>query len=437
MVHAIRYYDQWGGMAKVRQLALQYQAILPQPNQALPAVDVEMIQHEFSADLEVKSLVSKLMVMLLRVSGSTRVVIEYVTPNGDLQRLGASSLLHHIENHPDEDNIPVSMVLLAHRSQNTLVVDDLLTDRKLGDTTALRERGVQSLLILPVTVRDQLSLIIYLENTFASHWYTPERIRWTRITANQGAVTIENARIHEVAIKLNRDIRQEMDEKERLAAVIEKQKDQHMQALVQTQDNERKRIAGDLHDSLGALLSSVKLRFNSLQADVARKLPEKSERFDTTIHLLDEAVQELRRIAHNMLPVSLERFGLEVALNTFIEQINVGGKLTIESQILGFQRRLPLPTEMALYRICQELVQNVIKHANASHMRIQLIDHSDMISLIVEDNGSGMIENQVVPGFGFSTIQSKIELLKGTFTIESQQGKGSMMLINIPHTPEE
>ena len=133
-----------------------------------------------------------------------------------------------------------------------------------------------------------------------------------------------------------------------------------------------------------------------------------------------------------MLPTALTKFGLKAALDTFIDTIQLSESLKVDVQILGLNKRLPEQTEVSLYRICQELVQNVLKHAKASTMRLQLIDHGDSINLIIEDDGKGMDQGQVVYGFGFHTIESKVRFLKGTFTIESQPGTGTMILINIP-----
>jgi signal transduction histidine kinase len=311
------------------------------------------------------------------------------------------------------------------------VVNRLAAPGDVADDQA-RARGVQSYIVLPVTIRDHHTLIIYLENTLASDWYTEEIMKWIRITANQGAVTLENARTHEITLRLNHDIREQMAEKERMAIEIQNQKDVHLQEIVQTQNNERKRIAGDLHDSLGSMLSSVKLRLNSLQEDFVKSNPGKATRFDDTVKLLDQAVQELRRIAHNMLPVSLSRFGLKASLQTFVDQINEAERLDVDLQILGLEQRLHEDLETAIYRICQELVQNVIKHAQATTLRIQIIDHADTINLIVEDNGKGLIVNEVNAGLGFTTIESKIKLFKGTFSIESHPGRGTMVLVDIP-----
>jgi signal transduction histidine kinase/predicted ATPase len=429
-------FDEWDAVAKSKQLMQQFEAVLSgDSGRHLPAIDIETIQYELSGDMEVRSLVKKLMVLLLRISGSTHVVVELVEDTGDRIWYDEQALLQV----PDQKQIsvPNSMILMALKSQNAMIVNELKAERGLRDVDDLQARGVQSFLILPVTISGHLSMVIYLENVFAKNWYVPERVKSAKITANQGAVMIENARIHEHSVKLNEDIRKEMMEKERLSVLIEAQKDAHLKALMQTQDNERKRIAGDLHDSLGSLLSSVRLRFNGLQHEFFQKVPEKAQRFSDSIKLLDEAIDELRQISHNMVPVSLSRFGLRSALQTFVAQVNASGQLDVHLQILGLEVRLPEEMEVRLYRICQELVQNVIKHAKATTLRIQIIRHRDSLNMVVEDNGVGLMKDTLNRGFGFSTIQSNVDLFKGTFGIESQSGKGCLVLIDLPiATPE-
>jgi signal transduction histidine kinase/predicted ATPase len=442
LTEAVRSFNEWGAVTKAKQIMQQYEAVIPPAEvdgkRLDENIDVETIQFELSGDMEVTSLVKKLMVLLLRISGSTQVVVELVRENGDRIHYDELSLLFGSKVKPDRKLteggaiVPVSLMLMALKSQTTIVVNDPRTEQGLRDMEIIQQRGVQSFLVLPVTINGHLSMVIYLENVFSGNWYIPERLRWTRIAANQGAVIIENARIHERSVKLNQELRKEMAEKERLSSMIEAQKDEHLRALVQTQDDERKRIASDLHDSLGSLLSTVKLRFNGLQDDFEKDIPDKFPRFRDTIGMLDDAIHELRQISHNMLPVSLRRFGLKAALETFVEQINASRQLDTRLQTFGLDRRLPEDVEVASYRICQELVQNVIKHAGASFVRIQVIDHGDSLNIIVEDNGRGIVKNEIARGFGFTTIQSKVDLFKGSFEIDSKPGKGAMVLVDIP-----
>lgn len=435
LLEAIKYFERWGAVTKSKQLVRQYQAFLMDLYPQWQEIDIETIQHELSGDMEVASLVKKLLVMLLRISGSTRVVIELIEEGGNLSSYGELSLLHkqrHEKENKLNESVPASMILMAHRMQQPLVVNDLIKEKGTENLKAIQGRGVQSFLIVPLTVNGHVSMVVYLESIFAQDWYIKERIKWIRIAANQGAVIIENASIHERSVKLNKELRKEMAEKERLASLIEAQKDAHLKDLVQTQDKERKRIAADLHDSLGSLLSSIKLRFDGLQEDFGKGVSNRMQRYNDTLGLLDEAIQELRRIAHNMSPVALRRFGLKAALQSFVEQINASEKMDADLQVLGLDERLPEEIEIAAYRVCQELVQNVIKHAKTSTMRIQIIAHADSLNIIVEDNGIGMNRNMIAPGFGFSTIESKMNLFKGTFTIESQPGKGTMAVADFP-----
>lgn len=427
---AIESYEEWNAIAKSKQLRQQYAAVLKREAVCSESVDIETIQYELSGDMEVRSLIKKLMVLLLRISGSTRVTVELLEDARDRIAYDALSLFH--EPYLKQSPIPGSMIRMVLKSHNPVIVDELRTEKGLHDMEDLQSRGVKSFLILPVTISGHVSMVVYLENVIKTNWYTPERVKAVRITANQGAVMIENARIHEHSVRLNENLRKEMTEKERLSSLIEAQQHAHMKALMQAQYTERKRMARDLHDGLGSLLSSVRLRFNGLQHEVFEKVPEKAARYRDSLQLLDEAIDELRQISHNMVPVSLSRFGLGPALHTFAAQVRAAGELEVDLQILGLEERLPEEIEVHVYRICQELVQNVIKHAQASKLRVQIIRHNDALNISVEDNGRGMIKDKVPRGFGFSTIQSNVDLFKGTFTIESQPGKGCLVLIDLP-----
>ena len=423
---SIRQYRKWGGIAKVRQLFQQYRFLLKDNFSLQHDLDIEMVLRELSGDLGFKSLIQKLMTLLLRVSGSTRVVIEWMENSGESKGQEVADLLSS----PTAHKLPKALMVMARRTQELLVVNDLQDSNLMSEVTLLEEQGVKSFVILPITLSDSYSMTIYLENSFEAHWYQKDQIKWARITANQGAVVIENARTHEKTVELNKKLQQEMTEKQTLASQMEAQKNAHLQQLIDTQESERKRIAGDLHDSLGSLLSGIKLRFHNLKAT---PLPEQEPIHQEMLAQLDEAVEEVRRIAHNMSPVSLRRFGLHDTLQSLIEQINASAQIEAELQMLGLEERLPEQFELTVYRVCQELVQNALKHAKCSQLHVQIILHPDMLNLVVEDNGQGMDVNQVKPGFGFAAIQAKIKLLKGNFNIESQPGKGCMAIVDIPY----
>lgn len=430
LLQAIRQYRNWGGVAKVRQLSQQYHFLLKDDVSHNNDLDIEMVLRELSGDLSFHSLLQRLMTLLLRVSGSTGVVIEWMEHHGEAKGTEAMDLL----NFRESKNTPVGLMAMSQRTQEMIIANDLQHQSLRSEAALLEEQGVKSFVIMPLTLGDSYSMTIYLENRFQVNAYQREQMKWIRITANQGAVVIENARTHEKTLRLNEQIQQEMAENRQLSSKIEAQKDAHLKQLIDTQESERKRIAGDLHDSLGSLLSSIKLRFHGLKELTPVHHPKQEQLYQEMLAQLDEAVEEVRRIAHNMSPVSLRRFGLENALQTLIQQINTSNQVEATLQLLGLANRLPEQLELSVYRICQELVQNALKHAECSQLHVQIILHPDMLNLMVEDNGQGMDVHQVKPGFGFASIQAKIKLLKGNFNIESQPGKGCMAIVDIPYS---
>lgn len=427
MIEAASQYQLWGGVAKTRQLGQQYPFLLEEGLATDPRLDIEMVLRELSGDLNFHSLLQKLMTLLLRVSGSTRVAIEWMEHPGDSKGLEVMDLLSR----RSQQAVPMDLLARARRAQELLVVNDLSQHSLLSEVVGLEEQGVKSFLIMPISLSESYSMTLYLESRFETAAYQKEQMKWIRITANQGAVVIENARTHEKTLSLNKQIQQEMAEKQKLASQIEAQKDAHLKQMIQTQERERKRIAGDLHDSVGALLSGIKLRFHGLKT-LAAAQPQQEQLYQEVLAQLDEAVEEVRRIAHNMSPFSLRRFGLQKTLQALIDTVNASDQIKAELQLLGLKKRLSEQLELTVYRICQELVQNALKHANCSRLHLQIIQHADTLNLLVEDNGQGININQMKPGFGFAAIQTKIELLKGTFIIESQPGKGCTVIVDIP-----
>ncbi|AWW31466.1 ATPase [Echinicola strongylocentroti] len=421
---SIKAYKEWEGVAKEQQLNQQYQILLNNHSKNLQP-NIETVLRELSGDLELDPLSKKLMVLLMRISGTDRTGIEWIENNGDI--IDQKSL-HLLPKSGKAAPLPSGLMLMCHRTQSPLIVNDLSKESSFSEIAALKNSGVQSFLIQPININGYLSMVIYLENSQTEDHFSEDLASWIRIIANQGGMIIENARTHEKTLLLNQEIRKEIEEKKQLVSFIEQQKNNHLKDLIQTQEDERKRIAGDLHDSLGSLLSTIKIQLQGLQNLQSPHIKGHQD----TLRKMDEAIEEVRRIAHNMSPVSLRRFGLPSALQTLVEQINVSGQIQGELQILGMEERLAEQIELTIYRICQELVQNTLKHAQASRLHLQLIHHGDSLNITIEDNGLGMDQQKVTSGFGLLGIEAKVQMLNGTFDIESRPGKGCLVVIDIP-----
>ncbi|HWB93719.1 MAG TPA: sensor histidine kinase [Puia sp.] len=202
------------------------------------------------------------------------------------------------------------------------------------------------------------------------------------------------------------------------------------QSLMKGQEQERSRLAKDLHDGVGGLLSGMKLSLSTMSGN--QFLSEENARaVDNIIGQLDNSINELRRVSHNMMPEALIKYGLKEALENYCERIDHSGQLSVRLQTYGLERRMEQDTEIVLYRIIQELLTNVIKHAEAKEVLIQLVREADKISLTVEDDGKGFDIHSALEkkGAGLQNIQARAGYLDGILDIRTSPGEGTSVTI--------
>jgi signal transduction histidine kinase len=206
-----------------------------------------------------------------------------------------------------------------------------------------------------------------------------------------------------------------------------------LNTIVSVQDSERKRIAQDLHDGLGSILSTAKLKLSSV--DIGSLSLDDLKKYKSSLELLDEAAQELRNVSHNIMPASLSRLGLPSALQNLFENISAFSGLTIDFKAYGFEERIDENTEISLYRVILELINNIVKHARANKATVQLVRHADYINVTVEDNGQGFNFKEAIhthAGMGLSNIASRLDYLKGKMDVDSAFGRGTTIVIDVP-----
>ena len=205
--------------------------------------------------------------------------------------------------------------------------------------------------------------------------------------------------------------------------------------MIEGQESERLRIAQDLHDGLGGLLTTVKAHFNAIEREIANI--KEMNIYEKTNQLIDEACVEVRRIAHDMVPYSLKMNGLQGVLAD-IRQTVLGKGIhcdvdihNVKEEVLGEQK------VVMIYRIIQEVVNNALKHSGASHMLIQLVGHENGLNVMIEDNGKGFDVNQLLQGkgLGLKSIESRVKYLEGNLNIDSTPNQGTTINIEIPLYP--
>lgn len=205
------------------------------------------------------------------------------------------------------------------------------------------------------------------------------------------------------------------------------------EAVLKGEEQERTRLAKDLHDGLGGMLSGIKYSFNTMKGNLIMT-PDNAQAFERSMDMLDSSIKEMRRVAHNMMPEALVKFGLDTALKDFCNDINQTGALSLTYQSIGLEgQEINQTTAIAIYRIVQELINNTMKHAAAKAAIVQVTKSGNQISVTVEDDGKGFdtaILNQS-KGIGWTNIQNRVDFLKGKLDVNSEAGKGTSVLIEL------
>jgi signal transduction histidine kinase len=201
-------------------------------------------------------------------------------------------------------------------------------------------------------------------------------------------------------------------------------------AEITIRENERKRIAGDLHDSLGPLLSAVKLNIGNVEV----RDPGDQQVLEKTGTYLDEIIGSLRRISYDLLPGTLERKGLLEAIREFIGQVKNKQSVNIQLYVVK-EISVSKEKEIHIFRMIQEIVHNTIKHAQANNLQIGFSEEGGYLLCLTKDDGKGFDKEKVMSGshgLGLRSLESRCEILNGILTLDSMPGAGTNYFIKIP-----
>lgn len=229
---------------------------------------------------------------------------------------------------------------------------------------------------------------------------------------------------------LNQNHRREALHQKAITSLTEKKS----RAAIEAEIQERQRIGQELHDGLGQILSATRLSISAMQQKVFLTEQRKKELLDAAIESVDKAFYELRDISHNLAPSALTEKGLLGALKDLTEQVNKSNHIQAHFETYGMNGALDSIMENTIYRAVQELLNNAIKHADATGFFIQLVRSDQEITLMVEDNGKGFNKENtfILPGGGLNNIRSRVENLDGNIFIDAMENRGTIITIVIP-----
>lgn len=206
-----------------------------------------------------------------------------------------------------------------------------------------------------------------------------------------------------------------------------------LNAIINTEENERKRFAKDLHDGLGPLLSTVKMSLSALSTKVTDN--NGTVVLNNINHLVNEALSTIKDVSNNLSPHVLSNFGLASALSAFTSKINMAKLIEVDFKSNMESIRLENDKEVVLYRAACELINNSIRHSGASRIEIELHKHEKIVTLQFSDNGRGFdtasLASEENIGMGLSNIETRVKTVEGVFVIESTPGRGTSALIKV------
>ena len=278
------------------------------------------------------------------------------------------------------------------------LIDDPEVDRELA-----RRLGMRAALFVPLLVGDRAIGVVQVFDKLATdRRFSNDDLRVAETFAGQAALAVDTA------TRVARDA---------------------LERAVQGQELERRRLARELHDETGQALTSILLGLRNLESADRDEL---AEAIGNLRELVVATLQDVRRLAVELRPTALDDFGLAAALERLTEGFaeQTGAAVEFESQ-LG-EERLPDEIETALYRIVQEALTNVIKHAHAERVRIALQKSDGFVTARIEDDGRGFTESEDGEGLGLIGIRERVELVRGRLEIESSEGNGTTIVVEVP-----
>jgi signal transduction histidine kinase len=404
--------DDYGVGRGMINLAEDYRA-LKQYDKAADQLESSISIFERSQDPQSMSLALSRLSQILNLQGKGKDAIEYARKAVDLARK-SGSLNEESSAQKNLSSIYESqghhLLALEHFKIHDQLSDSILNAANLANLNELQTRYES-------VKKDQLILEqdLNLKTTEAA---LSEKTFFNRLIG----ITLIGVLLALALIIMNFRQRSKLNQ-EKLINLEQQKTVATMEAMIAGEERERSRIAKDLHDGLNGTLATVKMYLGGLP-DEAPALNQ-SERFEKMKGILNDTTEEVRRISHDLMPQVLTREGLIAALETYCAHINSTDMLTVELLSTGLEERLGERFELTLYRVIQELMNNIIKHAHATEVTLQLFRLENKLQVTVEDDGVGFDPGKAALGLGLESIRSRVEMLDGHSEIDSRPGKGT------------
>jgi signal transduction histidine kinase len=368
------------------------------------------LSQTFNSSLDLDQVLHRVMDEVIAATGAERGFVMLREPDGQLSFSVARGLDRETIDDP-EFQVSRSVVGWVAEQARSVLTRDAQADDRLSVRPSVQALGLRSILCVPLKSKEQVSGVIYVDNRVQAGAFLPADLELLASIAASAAIAIDNARLH----------------RERVAIVR-----RQLARIAEAQEEERQRIARELHDGVGPVLASIGLRLRALlpllagQGQVAAEIEELAE-------LVTGQVRDIRRLIYDLRPAALDELGLVPALRDYLLRRQREQGLALRFHAADGER-LPAPLETALFRIVQEAVHNAVKHSGATTVDIILAQEEGGMRLTVADDGRGFDpaaprSNRQV---GLWSMRERVEQFGGRFEVQSGPGQGTVLSAWLP-----
>lgn len=434
MAEAYEAYVQWGALAKAAVLKQEHPHLLQlRPESGLERVDtlsVMMSAQALSGEMEMSRLLDSLMRIMLHNAGAEYgAVIFDDEGKWTIEAWGTSADIR-IESVPlgeESEIVPAPIVGYAARTQEVIVLHDASNEGMFVRNTYVRNKGLKSVLCLPIIHQNQLTCVLYMENKLSRSIFTPQRLDILKLLGSQCAISIKNAKLYTGIQYLKENLELQVEERTRsLERSMRETSAAQAEASVY---EERNRIAQEIHDIVGHTLTSTILQIEAgkrlLHKDMQAGVQRLNEAQDLVRHSLNEirgSVHMLREDKYAHLPNMLQ--GL-------IRDTERNAGVTIHASIHDLPEWLSTACKKTIYHALQEGLTNGIRHGGSKVFHFNLMLVGSELEFRLQDQGIGA--RTIVNGFGLKTMRERVEQLGGSLTVDSRPGQGCLLRINLPY----
>ncbi len=449
---ALKIYLRCGAAAKAREMEKQYPTLLSKGVEAVTdATFTDSIREEGSRFLDIPSilkafqlisgemdfnrLMKKLIGVLLTNAGAQRgCLISTIDGQNYIEVLGTVEseeiqITHEaplLINKRSDQPISIEIIQYVTRTNEVVVLDNAAKDATFGATPYIRSGNKKSILCIPLNYRGTIIGSIYLENDLSTASFTKQRVRITHILATQAAISMAKARAINDLKTTERQLYQSREQLRELA--------KYQQEI---RENEQKRISMEIHDELGSMLTRIRMELDLLENTAAQKRPISEDDIAAISQLTKRAIQSSRRIATALRPKILDQFGVLTALEWQARQFQNHFSVSIDEKSQNI--RMDEAREVMLFRIGQEAITNIARHADASRVILSLQSTVDRIVMSLSDDGCGLpdLDMDNLRTMGIRGMKERATQLGGELRFTKMAEGGTRVILEFPKQPTD